>query len=59
MTLMTDDPIASARDLHKEYGKDEGLVRAGDGIKPRHPQGETRLTGGPRGHLGALIGVEG
>lgn len=56
---MTDDPIASARDLHKEYGKDEGLVRAGDGIKPRHPQGETRLTGGPRGHLGALIGVEG
>ncbi len=49
MSTASGTPILSARGLRKEYGKDEGLVRAV----------ETRLTGGASGHLGALAGLEG
>jgi ABC-type lipoprotein export system ATPase subunit len=46
---MTDSPIASARELHKKYGKDEGLVRAVDRINLEIAQGETVAVMGPSG----------
>ena len=46
---MTGSPIASARELHKKYGKDEGLVRAVDGINLDIARGETVAVMGPSG----------
>ena len=46
---MTDDPIARARSLRKEYGRDEGLVRAVDGIDLDIALGETVAVMGPSG----------
>ncbi len=43
------DPIARARGLRKTYGKDEGLVRAVDGVDLDITRGETLAVMGPSG----------
>jgi putative ABC transport system ATP-binding protein len=41
--------VLSTRELHKEYGKDAGLVRAVDGVDLRVTRGETVAIMGPSG----------
>jgi ABC-type lipoprotein export system ATPase subunit len=46
---VTDDPIARARGVRKQYGRDDGLVRAVDGIDLDIARGETVAVMGPSG----------
>jgi hypothetical protein len=58
-TIMTGTnavPVLRARGLHREYGRQAGLVRAVDGVDL---DDQTRLQGGTTGHLGTLAGLEG
>jgi ABC-type lipoprotein export system ATPase subunit len=47
--MTTDNPIARACGLRKDYGKDESLVRAVDGVDLDIAQGETLAVMGPSG----------
>ncbi len=44
-----DEPVVRARDIHKDYGSGEGLVRAVDGIDLDVIRGETVAVMGPSG----------
>ena len=46
---MTDDPIARARSLRKEYGSGAGLIRAVDGVDLEVARGEALAVQGPSG----------
>ena len=45
----SDEPVVRARNLRKDYGRGEGLVRAVDGIDLDVTQGETVAVMGPSG----------
>jgi ABC-type lipoprotein export system ATPase subunit len=47
--MTTDNPIVRACGLRKDYGKDESLVRAVDGVDLDIAQGETLAVMGPSG----------
>jgi putative ABC transport system ATP-binding protein len=52
-------PVLRARGLRKHHGTGEGPVRTVDGVDLDVAPGETRLTSGTSGELGAMVGLEG